>query len=864
MQQKMKSFFYLLLVVTLLSTSSFSPAVKASPLALTDSVTWGLDQATYAESNFGNVSANGQQNYYIGWDTLNGQYNKGYTRLYFQPQLQSLPAGAQINQALVYIYLYAKSCSNDFNLDVFQVTSGWSGNNLTWNNQPSVNYLYTMSLGCSVGWKGIDITTAMKNWFGGATNNGVAFFASPESAKGAAFRSHTCDDNQCPGHEHPYVHVDYTVPAATYTISGQIIDSTAKPMASVFIGLSNGQNTTTDSSGNYAFNGLGAGGYSLTPSKSGFNFAPPSRSVTLGPNATGQNFTGSQGQTVQISGRVTNGLNTGIDGVLVSAGALSATTDNSGTYVIGNVANGTYPMSIAKGNFTFSNFPATISVNSKNAVVNAAGHYTAVSVDSGFRPDPNGFSFPNKGYSYSNYSAAWVLFKKAFPGTIMENSDGTRKQAANSFFLQSFLSAGEGGHCRGFSHASLVYYDGLKSLETTEGSVLTSPNNAVSNSYGMTYQSDSMDYLQIYQARWYTTKAIQGRFFGKPNDILQLVKDALADFKDNGLDIAIFYKGAGHSVVPYRIEQSGSLYRIYVYENNFPGNTSKYIEVDPAANRWRYNIWGSTFWEGTDIYSIYLDLVRNNFPGTVNFNSPATVDEMAMLNADPSVESVIVEGNVAPLIVDSSQNRLGVVGDTLYNEIPGATINILPGFNPDNPDATGTVVYELPVAGAYKMENYSTDGGIYNLAAYNNGSIAEINNLSVDQGSTDEISLPGGVRQLSINASSSKNNYCYYFADDKLNDASRAFNLCTAIGAGGKATFNVSPSNDQLYFSNTGMVSSYSLTITQTGLQSGSQTLTGNVPNTGAMMVSAMPGAGPGGKNWAIGTHIVFMPSITH
>jgi len=50
--------------------------------------------------------------------------------------------------------------------------------------------------------------------------------------------------------------------------------------------------TTTDSNGNYSFEGLANNTYTVTPTKSGYTMSPVSRNVTVnGVNMTNQNFT---------------------------------------------------------------------------------------------------------------------------------------------------------------------------------------------------------------------------------------------------------------------------------------------------------------------------------------------------------------------------------------------------------------------------------------------------------------------------------------------------------------------------------------------------------------------------------------------
>jgi protocatechuate 3,4-dioxygenase beta subunit len=103
----------------------------------------------------------------------------------------------------------------------------------------------------------------------------------------------------------------------------------------------------TDASGNYAFNGLYNGSYTVTPSRTGFTFNPASSPQTVsGANTTGVNFiaTPVQAGTYSISGQVTyNG--SGVSGVgLALSGAILAVaiTDANGNYVFTGLANGSY------------------------------------------------------------------------------------------------------------------------------------------------------------------------------------------------------------------------------------------------------------------------------------------------------------------------------------------------------------------------------------------------------------------------------------------------------------------------------------------------------------------------------------------
>lgn len=76
-----------------------------------------------------------------------------------------------------------------------------------------------------------------------------------------------------------------------HEISGTIAPTADGNGTTVTLSGTTTETVTADSSGNYAFSGLAAGTYVITPSKSGFNFSPGNQSVTLTTaDATAVNF----------------------------------------------------------------------------------------------------------------------------------------------------------------------------------------------------------------------------------------------------------------------------------------------------------------------------------------------------------------------------------------------------------------------------------------------------------------------------------------------------------------------------------------------------------------------------------------------
>ena len=151
----------------------------------------------------------------------------------------------------------------------------------------------------------------------------------------------------------------------SYSISGHVHDGSGDPVSGVTISADTGGSTATDSDGAYAIAGLSTGTYTLTPSKSGYTFSPYSRTVSVPPYATGQDFVGSSsgGETFTISGVVTDADGDALSGVTVSAGAgVDATTDANGDYATTDLVAGTYTLTPSKSGYIFSPATRTVSV----------------------------------------------------------------------------------------------------------------------------------------------------------------------------------------------------------------------------------------------------------------------------------------------------------------------------------------------------------------------------------------------------------------------------------------------------------------------------------------------------------------------
>ena len=124
------------------------------------------------------------------------------------------------------------------------------------------------------------------------------------------------------------------------------------------------------------------------------------------------------------------------------------------------------------------------------------------------------------------------------------------------------------------------------------------------------------------------------------------------------------------------------------------------------------------------------------------------------------------------------------------------------------------------------------------MTTFAEGLTTALNGVEAASGSTDEIQVSAGMRQLTLTATGQNKDYCYFFGDDTLTDASRSFEICTTTSAGGQATFGVAIDNNSFTFENNGQAADYDLIVTQTGQNSMVKTFTGQVSGNNQVTIS--------------------------
>ncbi len=170
-----------------------------------------------------------------------------------------------------------------------------------------------------------------------------------------------------------------TSTSAGYTISGVVSGITG---VSVALSGASTNTTTTDTSGNFNFATLGAGNYTISPSKTGYVFSPVSRAATVSTaSLTNLTFaaTATTAATYSISGTVVGSAVAGVVITLNGSNVGSAVTDLSGNYTFSGLVSGTYTVTAALDGYSFTT-PFIVSLSNADS---ASNDFTATAAATG-------------------------------------------------------------------------------------------------------------------------------------------------------------------------------------------------------------------------------------------------------------------------------------------------------------------------------------------------------------------------------------------------------------------------------------------------------------------------------------------------
>lgn len=459
----------------------------------------------------------------------------------------------------------------------------------------------------------------------------------------------------------------------------------------------------------------------------------------------------------------------------------------------------------------------------------------------GFDPKVNGFGFRNFGKNpdfdedlteddlIRMFGAANVCIEgtTAADCVLYETADRWREEAIEKM---------NGGHCDGFSVSSLRMFLGRPFKGRKNPAAF---QQGAVNLFDLRKTQLTSNYVSYFQTLTFLKETWQWRtpiFKKKPSEILEMIEEAMKTKKEYyTLEVWMRESGKltrGHSILPIAIEEmdEDGIYRIHVYDNNYPGQT-KYVVINTNKETWRYHTANNPAETARDYVGSATtntlalkrlsDRARSRYecpfcdedtgdtgyessmarPGFVSnsFASPFVQRTGAnvLIGASGDVDMLIEEGG--------SLRRLGYdpEKEVSFNEIPGASENVIPG----NGEEDNAPEYSIPVNPANKNPYTITLGGTdseeqADVQVYGPGFVVGFDDISLDKGEKLKMRVSPNGRELSFTASADGETPSLYIATDAGdNKPSYEFEIGgIALAAGKTVTLKLDIEKGLLYF----------------------------------------------------------------
>jgi hypothetical protein len=377
-------------------------------------------------------------------------------------------------------------------------------------------------------------------------------------------------------------------------------------------------------------------------------------------------------------------------------------------------------------------------------------------VDSGFRPQANGFGFENYGNDVGPVNLRPQEIEQLFGRQVCLSGTGAscRLIPAAQRWMDNQNKRMAGGHCMGFSVAALRFFG--KSLDPRlfgGGPTIAMP--IVDNEALQAQIAEDWVYQDLASVK----RRVVG---GTPSHVLQALGDAL-DSGSEGYTLAIFmadYSG-GHAITPFAIEDRGhGRYAILVYDNNFPGIT-RAVQVDTNRDTWSYV--GGT--NPKNLGEVYRGDARTQtlslYPtspgegeqpcpfcdGTAGGEGSSAVG--SVLPKAERYTEITLSGSLAnhPHLVfhDPAGRETGIVDGALKREIPG--VEVVQTFSTRNWEASPEPKFRVPEGKDFAITVDGSDlrrKATAQIDLVGEGLVISVQEIKLAPGQQDELTVPHG------------------------------------------------------------------------------------------------------------------------
>lgn len=212
----------------------------------------------------------------------------------------------------------------------------------------------------------------------------------------------------------------------------------------------------------------------------------------------------------------------------------------------------------------------------KNAALSAG------EVDSGAKPNPDGFAFPNFGAAATptefNANDVSTMFSSG-PEICVQASGDCELSAEARAWARMVNQARVSGHCEGFAVLASTRFIGKEMPKTITLAQQDEITHAIMRAFATQFLNETQE----------ATKAWAKK---RPSEIVNALVDSLKVGAPK-FTLGVYTDSGGHAVLPYAVEfPSVDIAHIMVYDSNWPG-MDRYVEVNLSQETWQFSFSGA-------------------------------------------------------------------------------------------------------------------------------------------------------------------------------------------------------------------------------------------------------------------------------
>ena len=249
--------------------------------------------------------------------------------------------------------------------------------------------------------------------------------------------------------------------------------------------------------------------------------------------------------------------------------------------------------------------------------------------DLGFQPTGR-YQFPNWGSDGQNSNDFTVADLRAMFGDSNVCRTGStatvcRVNRLARRWLNNVTNLTQIGHSDGFTTTALRFFKGLDTLGTFQTGTVTTTNDL---RFTTARVRSNITKYWVLQLPFEVASARATALKNTPSVVVDQVIAAANSTTISPTTLLVYNadRTSGHSLLPYAVDKTGDLFKIFVYDSNWPTDSTRFVEVNKALNTWSYDLGNGRLWTGTATSQSLgaVSISAYALPPTAPWNTTAT------------------------------------------------------------------------------------------------------------------------------------------------------------------------------------------------------------------------------------------------